>query len=199
MARISLKKDKTSNVKARNWTFIGYPESMPDNWKDILTATGLDIFISPIHDKDFNADGSKKKPHYHIMLCYSGPTSFNVVKRITERLNATIPQVVSNVKGLYRYFTHEDNPEKEPYDKKDILALNGASIGDYIELTKSEILKMKLEIVDWIEKRDILEYRDLLVSLKDCGELELFDFASNHTLLFYNYISSKRNKFKNKG
>ena len=199
MPENSLNANETSNVKARNWTFIGYPESMPDNWKDILTATGLDIFISPIHDKDFNADGSKKKPHYHIMLCYSGPTSFNVVKRITERLNATIPQVVSNVKGLYRYFTHEDNPEKEPYDKKDILALNGASIGDYIELTKSEILKMKLEIVDCIEERGIFEYRDLLFYLKNCGEFELFDFASNHTLLFYNYISSKRNKFKNNG
>ena len=138
-----------------------------------------------------------KKSHIITFFCFI--RVINVVKRITERLNATIPQVVSNVKGLYRYFTHEDNPEKEPYDKKDISALNGASIGDYIELTKSEILKMKLEIIDWIEKRDILEYRDLLVSLKDCCELELFDFASNHTLLFYNYISSKRNKFKNKG
>ena len=42
--------------------------------------TGLQCAISPLHDKDMNPDNTPKKPHYHVILTYSGPTSYNVVK-----------------------------------------------------------------------------------------------------------------------
>ena len=55
------------SLKGRNWAFVMYPESMPDNWYDLLQATGLPFAISPLHDKDLNPDGSQKKAHYHVM------------------------------------------------------------------------------------------------------------------------------------
>ena len=68
------------NDKNRYWTFLIYPESAPKDWKDILQQTFLPVAISPLHDKDLNADGEKKKPHYHIIVCrfrvnYKSPIS----------------------------------------------------------------------------------------------------------------------------
>jgi len=99
--------------KKRNWAFVAYPESLPKNWQEILTQTGLPIAISPLHDKDENPDGTKKKPHYHIILIYSGPTSFSVVQTLTQKLNAPAPIPLEAVRGYYRYLTHKDNPEKK--------------------------------------------------------------------------------------
>ena len=55
------------NVKKRNWAFVLYPESAPENWKEQLQLTGLPCVISPIHDKDVNPDGTPKKAHHHII------------------------------------------------------------------------------------------------------------------------------------
>ena len=71
-------------VKKRNWTFVLYPESAPADWLEKLQLTGLQAEISPLHDKDINPDGTVKKAHYHIIVCYSGPTSYTVVKGLTD-------------------------------------------------------------------------------------------------------------------
>lgn len=62
-------------MKKRYWAFVLYPESAPENWKEILQQTGLSCCVSPLHDKDINPTGEPKKAHYHIILCYSGPTT----------------------------------------------------------------------------------------------------------------------------
>ena len=41
-------------LKKRYWCFIGYPESLPPNWIEVLTLTGLQVAISPLHDKDLD-------------------------------------------------------------------------------------------------------------------------------------------------
>ena len=65
------------NVKKRYWAFVLYPESAPSDWRDIIQMTGLPFAVSPLHDKDLNADNTIKKAHYHIILCYPGPTTYN--------------------------------------------------------------------------------------------------------------------------
>ena len=74
------------NVKKRNWAFVLYPESAPENWREELQKTGLQCAISPLHDRDMNPDSTPKKAHYHVILTYSGPTSYNVVKALTDAL-----------------------------------------------------------------------------------------------------------------
>ena len=46
----SINQDKT---RAKDWTFIVYPESAPSDWRSIL-ADKLQVkaIISPLHDKD---------------------------------------------------------------------------------------------------------------------------------------------------
>ena len=180
------------NVKKRNWAFVLYPESAPVDWEEQLRQTGLQCAISPLHDKDLNPDGEPKKAHYHVILCYSGPTSYNVVKGLTDRLNQPIPQALEQVRGYYRYLTHEDNPEKAQYSKLDIKTINGFDIGDFVELTRSEVLKIKREIQQLIRDNSIFEYADLMDILMDGGEpfASHYEVASNNTLYFKSYITS---------
>ena len=183
-----------NNVKKRNWAFVGYPESLPEEWKNILRETGLQCAISPLHDKDLDPTGETKKPHYHVIACYSGPTSYNVVKALTDRLNAPGPQALEQVRGYYRYLTHKDNPEKAQYFENEIETINGFCIMDFVELTKSEVLSIKRELQTMIRDADILEYSDFMDLLQDSEMIQQYDVASCNTYFFEKYISSRRNK-----
>ena len=182
------------SIKKRNWAFVLYPESAPEDWKNIIQQSGLQCAISPLHNKDIDATGEPKKPHWHIIACYSGPTSFNVVKGLTDSLNAPIPIALEQVRGYYRYLTHKDNPEKVQYSDLDITTINGFSIIDFVELTKSEVVKIKRDIQSFIRDNDIYEYCDLMDSLYDISDW--YEVASNNTYFFEKYVSSRRNKNK---
>ncbi len=181
-------------AKKRNWAFIVYPESLPADWIDRLKRSGVVGTISPLHDRDFNADGTKKKPHYHVILCYNGPTSYNVVSKFTKSLGGTIPIPLESIRGMYRYFTHKDNPEKAQYSESDIRTFNGFSIRDFIELTKTEIVVIKRELRDLIYQKNLTEYSDFIDYISTNLSMDYFDVASSNTLFFDRYLSSKRHK-----
>ena len=185
-------------MKKRYWAFVLYPESAPKNWKEILQQTGLSICISPLHDKDINPTGEKKKEHYHIILCYSGPTTFKNVKKITDSLNQPIPIALEQVRGYFRYLTHKDNPEKYQYNEKEIITINDFDIDNYNDLSYSQVKSIIIDIQKFIRDNEIIEYCDLLDYLLDAEMLDHLEIASNHTLLFNTYICSMRNKIKEK-
>lgn len=189
------KNDKkvNNNLKSKYWTFIGYPESLPSDWETYLkTEIGLPIAISPLHDADLNADDSEKKPHYHFILCYTHSTTFSCIKKITDRLNCPIPKPISSIKGLYRYFTHEDNPEKAQYDKKDIKHLNGFCLSDYVSLSGSDRDAFFDEIEDYIFQNNIKELVDLVLGFKVDGKLDLLSVLRTNTIYFNALLKSQR-------
>lgn len=181
-------------VKKRHWAFVAYPDSLPENWIEMLKQSGLKVAISPLHDRDTNPTGEPKKPHYHVIVSYDGPTTFGNVEGLTKRLNQPIPQPLEQVRGYYRYLTHEDNPEKAQYDKADIRTLNGFNILDFVELTKSEVTKYIREIRRFICDNNITEYAALLDILDEGASIppEWFEVAVTHTLLFTGYLRSRR-------
>lgn len=184
------------NVKKKYWAFVLYLESAPANWKEILQLRGIPVCISPYHDKDVNPDGTPKKPHYHIILCFPNTTTYNNVKSITDSLNQPIPISLDAVNGYYRYLTHKDNPEKYQYSSEDIETLNGFSIDDFVELTYTQVKTICIYLQQLIIDNNILEYSDLLDYLLTNELYTELDVASNHTLLFNTYICSRRNKIK---
>lgn len=183
------------NTKKRNWTFVLYPESAPADWIERLRLSGLLTAISPLHDKDTNPTGEAKKAHHHILLVYSGPTTYNAVAKFTASLNATIPQPLESVRGMYRYFSHKDNPEKYQYDEQDILTLNGFNIADLVELSKSEVNELKMKILRLVREADLTEYADLVDFLADNGMKAEYDVAVNNTFFFNAYIASRRHSY----
>lgn len=186
----------SKNVKKNKWAFVLYPESAPSDWRDKLQQTGLQVAISPLHDKDINADNTPKKPHYHIILVYEGPTTYNNVLMLTMSLNQPIPQPLDSIRGYYRYFTHEDNPEKYHYNEDDITTLNGFDVKDYLELTSNQVIACLTQLTTIIKDNDITEYSSLIDLLIENDMKELIDVAMNKTIYLNTYITSKRHKEK---
>ncbi len=186
---------KGENLKKRNWAFVLYPESAPEDWRERLKISGLMSAISPLHDKDVNPTGEPKKAHYHVLLVYSGPTTYGAVEKFTKSLNATIPQALESVRGMYRYFSHKDNPEKYQYDEGEITTINGFNIVDMVELTRSEVNQIKVQILRLVRELDIIEYADLVDFLVDNGMSAEYDVAVNNTFFFNSYIASRRNSY----
>ena len=183
-------------LKKRNWGGVVYPESAPDDWKEILKLKGISFAVSPLHDKDVNPTGELKKAHYHIILSFTGPTTDKTVKQIMDELNQPLPIPLESVRGYYRYFTHQDNPEKYQYDKREIELYNGFDVTDVIN--SFEVFQSLKEIQILILENDIYEYSDLLDYLMENDFMELWNVATTHTLFLNTYITSKRNKYQKK-
>lgn len=183
---------KYEKTKKRYWSFLLYPESAPQNWRDILQMTGLQIAISPLHDKDENPTGEKKKPHYHILLCYNNTTTGRAVKALVDELNQPMPMPVDSVRGLYRYFVHKDNPEKYQYDEKDITTINGFNIAEFSELTVTDKSKIKVELIKFIKEQQIYEYSDFIDKVIELDKDDYTLIAMTSTIFFNTYLTSVR-------
>lgn len=182
-------------VKKKFWAFVGYPESLPVDWLDVLKQSGLAFAVSPLHEFDVDPTGELKKPHFHFILVYNGPTTFNAVKNfVCDRLYSPIPIPLESVRGYYRYFTHQDNPEKYQYDSNEIQCYNGFALQNFVELTHHEISLLKRQLCDLIDSEKIFEYCDLVDYCRFHQLWDLFDVASNHTLFFSRLLDSRRNR-----
>ena len=181
--------------KSRYWGFIIYPDSMPSNWIEILQQTGLQIAVSPLHCYDTNEDGTLKKAHRHVLLCFDGPTTLKNIEYISEKLNGTQIICINSVKGMYRYHIHQDNPEKFQYNEDDRVLINGFSISDYASLTTSEESILIQQVILYIHTYEIYEY-SYLVDFLMREDIQAFDYVVHHTLLFNTFCNSRRNKIK---
>lgn len=106
--------------------FITYPESMGDIYEKI-SSKGIVCVRSPLHDKDWTADGEIKKPHYHNMIIFSGLKSEKQVKEVCEYLGITHYELPFDKKGMLRYFCHlDENPEEKAiYSIEDVKCFGG--------------------------------------------------------------------------
>lgn len=182
-------------IKKRNWGGVVYPESAPEDWKEILKLKGISFAVSPLHDKDISDEFSKelKKPHYHIILSFAGPTTDKTVNDIMKELNQPIAIPLESVRGYYRYFVHKDNPEKYQYNESLIELFNGFDVTDV--LNNFEVFSCLKEIQRFILDNQIIEYSHLMDLLLESELMELWNVASSHTLFLNTYITSKRNHF----
>lgn len=172
-------------IKGRDWAFIVYPESAPENWREVLDETRMRWVESPLHDKDFNPDGTPKKPHWHVMLSADGPITLKAINKIIEPLNTPAPQKVGSGRGMIRYFIHLDNPEKAQYSKDELVGHCGADVESYFELTKTSKMAVMKDIVTFIYDNEIDNYADfLMICIKHSDDW--FDVATNYNTLAIN-------------
>lgn len=120
---------KATDTRTRNFATVVYPESAPEDWKEILFSHCVPAFISPLHDKDINPTGEPKKPHYHVMLMFEGKKSVAQVEEIFSSINGVGCEVVKSVRGYARYLCHLDNPEKYQYDASEVTCLASDYLG----------------------------------------------------------------------
>ena len=139
-----------ADARSRSWTFIVYPESVPEGWRSKLTALHVPLIVSPLHDQDRKNDGSLKKPHFHCLLLFPSKKSYTQVKEVTDDLNSPIPQKVASVPGLVRYFAHLDDPQKVQYDPQKIESFCGADASAYLSMTTKDRHKTLKELTNYI-------------------------------------------------
>lgn len=170
--------------RKRNWAFIVYPDSAPEDWRNILRDMLVPGFISPLHDSDVNADGEKKKDHYHIILTFKGLKSYDQVKEITEQLNAPIPQECKDVRAYARYLCHLDNPEKAQYPISEVECLGGSDILDKVKCAADTDTALS-EMMDWCIEQGCFSF------------FRLSNFARQERSDWFRVITSSRTVFLN--
>lgn len=186
--------------RARTWTFIVYPESAPENWRDLLDEYHVPWVESPLHDKDINPDGTVKKAHWHVILLFDGKKSYEQVKELTDSINAPIPQKTANTKGLVRYFIHMDNPEKYQYKRDDIVCHSGADVDEYFSLSSSSRRVVLWDIVKFIRENKVESLSEFMGYIQSNDKRDWFDVVANHNTLIVkavidsNYQDSRSEK-----
>lgn len=191
-----------SGQRTRNWTAVCYPDDLPEGWEGMIE--GVKWACSPLHNRDFNADGTPKKAHFHILLMFSAvKTAAQVVDFLSDLFGTSesgsivgvaAPQKCSDRAALVRYMAHMDNPEKAQYDVSDIRCFGGADVLELLQHNKREIAEMMISIEQFIDDNNITELCDLSAALRQT-DIDLYLLvATQHTYYFNAYIRSRRHK-----
>lgn len=156
------KAEKKQVAKTRGYACVIYTDSAPEDWKERLIETHIPALISPYHDKDVNADGSPKKPHYHVMIVFDGPRTPEQAERILTQIGAANGEVkaLNSITGYARYLCHLDNPDKYQYNQDEVVALAGAEYDAYINRSEDRQQTLR-EIQEFIDKYAIYSFAAL--------------------------------------
>jgi hypothetical protein len=171
---------KQIKPKGRYFTFLLYPESIPEDWELKLEMLGVPIAISPLHDKDKSSVKGQefKKAHYHVIYVAKNPVTAESVRlKIKRALGnesvAKVKFIVQSVENVYLYLTHESKDaiakNKYKYDKKDIKELNNFDLDRYITLDVEDKDDMLNDVCDMIDEHDLANMRELRRFVKRYG------------------------------
>lgn len=192
------KENSRLNQFSKWWSAIVYPESAPENWKELLRARGYEIAISPLHDKDkwehdsperevtcedgtilhipkgaLYKKGDRKKPHWHIIVKTESRCSFNEMnKELQDLLGCPRIQKCRSLKGAYEYFIHLNHPDRYHYDRDEIETYNGFTL----EPTQREREEILQDIIRTIQTEEIDDFSKL--TLRYLDEVEYLNVIS---------------------
>lgn len=166
--------------KARYFTFLLYPESIPKDWDTLLETIGVPMAISPLHDKDKSiVEGQEyKKAHYHVIYVAKNPVTtdsvrFKIKNLLGDQSIAKVQIVSQSMENIYLYLTHESKDaiakNKQKYDKKDIKLLNHFDIDRYITLDVEDKDEMLNDVCDLIDEHGLANIRELRRFVKERG------------------------------
>lgn len=167
-----VKEEKQTKPKGRYFTFLLYPESIPEDWETQLEMLGAPMAISPVHDKDkSNVEGQEfKKAHYHVIYVAANPVTTHSVRMKVQRILgkdslAKVQFVKQSMENMYLYLTHESKDaiakNKQKYDKKDIKELNNFDLDRYITLDVEDKDDMLNDVCDMIDEHGLANIREL--------------------------------------
>ena len=178
--------------RTRNWLFVFYPESAPDNWADIIEDWQVPVLVSPLHDADVNKEtGEIKKPHYHGIVFNEGPKSYNQILELVEQLGVHTCKPCNSVRASSRYLCHLDSKDKTLYEVSDIQCFGGADLSPVYAQTDGDLTSDLVFLQDLCEKLGIVEFADLANEVR----MEFPDMLitlSKNTVYFRSFLQSRR-------
>lgn len=191
-----MRKNQENYGRGRTRNFVGilYPESAPKDWSEKLAEVKIPALVSPLHKDDINADGSKKKPHYHIILMFDSVKTIDQAQEIFSSIGAINHcQKVNSLRGQVRYLCHLDNPEKAQYKLEDVKSFCGADFYTLSSLPSSKYGLIR-EMIAFCEEKSIYEYCELFDYAAESNESWFRCLCDESTFVMNNYLKSKRAK-----
>lgn len=174
MAALTKQRNYTmADMRGRNWAFIIYPESTPEDFKETIASWHVPAAVSPLHDRDTwtesdkeedptGIEGELKKPHFHVLLMFEGKKSAAQVLELAGQLGVKYVEPVQDKKGYGRYLCHMDDPDKFQYDEAGITWISGGEFDLTKTITTAQAAALVMEIMDVVAEEEITEYYDLM-------------------------------------
>lgn len=182
---------KKKEQRSNKWAFLFYKESAPEDYLNVLEELHVPFVLSPWHDKDVNrSTGEFKKAHKHGAFFFDSLKSYSQVSDlISDKLNGPAHvEIVMSPKGMYDYFTHAENPEKTPYNVKDIESGAGFELDKFLAENSPNFLQEVYEIMHDSELKEFADFTDLIAR----EHSDLLPFVFDRSYFFKIYLDSKR-------
>ena len=189
-------KTSTNSAKrTRNYACVVYPESAPENWLELLRDHNIPAFVSPLHNKDVNPDGTVKKEHYHVQFLNDGPKTPEQMKTVFETFGGVGCEVVNSARGYARYLCHLDNPEKAQYCTEAVVCIAGADYIATINLASDKYRAIR-EMMNFCLDNEVYAYSDLLLYCSIEREDWFRVLCDNGTMVMKEFLKSQSWKMK---
>lgn len=146
----------------RVWDFVVWCESADPDFEKKLKASHIRCnYIK--HDRDFNEDGTHKKPHWQGVLELEGPQPYKkVLEWMKEFAGAGINTIeaAKTKHGSLCYLIHAYDQDKAQYKPSEVISINGA---DYVQdiISSDDKDKYDSEIKIFIHRNKITHFSDL--------------------------------------
>ncbi len=178
------------NNRTRNYATVVYPESALDDWIMKLQEQCVPALISPLHDKDLNADGTPKKEHYHVMIMFEGVKTQKQAKEVFELIGGVGVEPIKCVRAYARYLCHLDNIDKAQYDVSDVISCAGVDYYSMINLASDKYSAIG-EMLDFCIENGTDCYAELLLYAKHNHEDWFRVLCGSGTITMVQFLKSK--------
>lgn len=144
----------------RKFTAIVYPDATDYNGTcndvlDRLQNWGFPEWAYILHDRDKTEVGELKKPHYHLILRKTSPTSLITVARQLG-IPSNYVQPIKNWKRMVKYLVHDENTDKFQYEVEEIISSDSKLIQSYFR--EEDETEQAGRILSFILDADIINY-----------------------------------------
>lgn len=164
--------------------------------------------IAILHDKDVwtEADekrnpahkaGTPKKAHYHALLTYKNPVSYERVCAFLESFGQPRPQKCNDKRASYLYFLHADRPEKHQYTKEDVIF--SLTFNKRFVLSDEEI-RDEENIEDYVKFKDVYnmmmengytEFSELVKHAMKLEDIKMFSYIKSNSYFIGLFLRSE--------
>lgn len=175
--------------RTRNWASVVYPESAPDDWIMKLQEQCVPALISPLQDKDINADGTRKKEQHHVMILFDGVKTSERAKEVFSVISGVGIEPLKCTRAYARYLCHLNNPEKAQYDMENVISCSGADYMAMISLATDKYIAIG-EMIEFCIQNDIVSYARLLLFAKENRQDWFRVLCDNGTLIMVQFLKS---------
>lgn len=177
------------NRKSRFWRLLGYAESVPENWRELVEDSLMPLCCI-LHDRDADKNGEVKKAHIHAVVQWGAPTTYAAASAFAASIGF-VPAVkpAMNPPAAVQYLTHLNHPDKFQYDPADVEVFNGFDFDKYYFAKDSdEALSELLLLV-----RDFYNFAEFSDFIQD-NRSDLFPAFRSSSALLDRYIRANRKR-----